>query len=137
MRKFKLIGLLLLTVCILPFSALAADFDGSKPLLCAVIETFECGPSSQCQRGTAESIDIPQFLKINFKEKMISSTPESGPVRTTKIQNMERIDGKLILQGVQNGKAWSMVISEATGKVTLSASDDQAGFLVFGACTPQ
>ena len=30
-----------------------------------------------------------------------------------------------------------MVISEGTGKVTLSASDDQAGFLVFGACTPQ
>jgi hypothetical protein len=137
MRKFKLIGLLLLTICILPFSALAGDFDGSKPLLCAVIETFDCGPGGECQRGTAESIDIPQFLKISFKEKTISSTPESGPVRTTKIKNMERIDGKLILQGVQNGKAWSMVISEATGKVTLSASDDQAGFLVFGACTPQ
>jgi hypothetical protein len=137
MRKFKLIGLLLLTICILPFSALAGDFDGSKPLLCAVIETFDCGPGGECQRGTAESIDIPQFLKISFKEKTISSTPESGQVRTTKIQNMERIDGKLILQGVQNGKAWSMLISETTGKVTLSASDDQAGFLVFGACTPQ
>jgi hypothetical protein len=47
---------------------------------------------------------------------------------------MERMDGKLILQGVQNGKAWSMVITEATGKMTLTASDDQAGFVIFGAC---
>ena len=50
---------------------------------------------------------------------------------------MERIEGKLILQGVQNGKAWSMVINEQNGKVTMSASDEQAGFVVFGACTTQ
>ena len=116
---------------------LAGDFDGSTPLLCAVIETFECGAGGDCHRGTAESIDIPQFLKISFEEKTISSTPESGPVRTTKIQNMEHIDGKLILQGVQNSKAWSMVINEANGKVSVTASDGEVGFVVFGACTPQ
>jgi hypothetical protein len=48
---------------------------------------------------------------------------------------VERFDGKLILQGVQNGKAWSMIIKETTGKVSLSGSDDQVGFIVFGACT--
>jgi hypothetical protein len=30
-----------------------------------------------------------------------------------------------------------MVISEASGKATITASDDQVGFVVFGACTPQ
>jgi len=29
-----------------------------------------------------------------------------------------------------------MVISVTTGKVTLSASDEQAGFVIFGAFTP-
>ena len=117
--------------------AVGGDFDGSKPLICAVIEVSECVPGGECQLGSAESINIPQFLKINFEGKTISSTPEAGPVRTTKIQNMERADGKLILQGVQNGRAWSMVINETTGKVTMSASDELAGFVIFGACTAQ
>lgn len=137
MRKFKLIGLITLCIIVAPFAVMAGDFDGSKPLICAVIETFECGPGVECQRGTAEGIGIPQFLKISFNEKTISSTPGSGKVRTTKIKKVKSIDGKLILQGVQNGKAWSMVINEETGKVTLTASDAQAGFVVFGACTPQ
>ena len=135
MRKMKWIGLVFVLSFVAPFPALAGDFDGTKPLLCAVVETFGCGPGGECIRGTAESIDIPQFLKINFEDKTISSTPESGQVRTTKIRDTELIAGKLILQGMQNGRAWGMIINETSGKVTLSASDDQAGFVVFGACT--
>ena len=56
-------------------------------------------------------------------------------IRTTKIRNLERLDNSLILQGIQNGRAWSMIINVTTGKVTLSASDEQAGFAIFGACT--
>ena len=137
MKKNKLMGLALLCVLITPFSVAAGDFDGSKPLLCATIETFECGPGIDCYRGTAQSINIPQFLKINFKEQKISGTLESGEVLTTNIEKMESIDGNLILQGVQNGKAWSMVIIGANGKMTLSVSGDQMGFIVFGACMPQ
>jgi len=48
---------------------------------------------------------------------------------------MVHVEGKLILQGVQEGKAWSMVITDDTDKMTLTAADDQEGFVVFGACT--
>ena len=135
--QLNLVVLVILCLLVTPLSVAAGDFDGSKPLLCAVIDTFECWPDGECQWGKAESINIPQFLRINFKKKIISGTRESGEVRTTKIENMARIDGKLILQGVQSGKAWSMVIMESNGKTTLTASDGQAGFVVFGACTPQ
>ena len=132
-----LIIFVFLSICISPTSLFAGDFDGSKPLLCAIIETVECVQGSECQRGTAESVGIPQFLKINFERKTITSTAETGPIRTTKIKNMERMRGMLILQGVQNGKAWSMMINEDTGKVVLSVSDVMSGFIVFGACTIQ
>ncbi len=134
MNKIKLMGLALLCIIVTPLSIAAADFDGSKPLLCATIETFECGSGIECQRGTAQSINLPQFLKIDFKEKKISGTRESGEVLTTKIENMERSDGKLVLQGTQNNKGWNMLINEGTGKMTITASDDQVGFVVFGAC---
>ena len=137
MKKTILVILALLLTSVAPSHVLAGDFDGSKPLLCAVIETFECGPAGECLPGTDEDIDIPQFLKINFKKKEISGTLVGGEVRTAKIENVTHVDGLLILQGVQGSKAWSMVISEATGDVTLTAADDQAGFVVFGACSPQ
>ena len=135
MNKIKFMSLAFLCLILTPLSIAAADFDGSRPLLCATIETFECGSGIECKRGTAQSINLPQFLKIDFKEKKISGTRESGEVLTTKIENMERGDGKLVLQGTQNNKGWSMLINEATGKMTITASDDQIGFVVFGACT--
>ncbi len=88
-----------------------------------------------CQRGLAGNIDVPQFLKPDFKEKKISGTKEDGESRTASIESMTRLEGNLILQGVQNSRAWSMVINESTGKCIISASDDQAGFAVFGAYT--
>ena len=135
MKIFRFLNVCIFCLLLAPGLVLAGDFDGSKPLICAVIETIECELGNACQRGEAENIGIPSFLKINFKEKLISSTPESGPIRTTKIINMERLDGNLLLQGVQNGRVWGMVINEKTGKTTISASDGQAGFIVFGACT--
>lgn len=134
MNKIIVVILALLLISGLPSHVLAGDFDGSRPLLCAVIETIECTPDGECLRGEAESIDMPAFLKIDFAKKTISGTRQDGTVRNTEIKTMERVDGNLILQGVQNGKAWTMVISEATGKATITAADNQVGFVVFGAC---
>ena len=132
----KWILLLALTLAIgLPVHVMAGDFDGSKSLICAPIETFECEPGQECDRGTAQNIDIPHFLKIDFKKKVITGTKEDGTERTVKIDNKNRIDGRLILQGVQNGRGWTLSITEATGKMTLTASADQIGFVIFGACT--
>jgi hypothetical protein len=136
MNKIKLLITILIVIFCLPSQALAGDFDGSKPLICAVIEAFDCAPDEDCQPGNAQIINLPQFLKINFKEKTITGNLESGELRTTKILGMERINGKLILQGVEEGMGWSMVVTENSGKMALSASGDQMAFIVFGACTP-
>lgn len=56
---------------------------------------------------------------------------------------MEKVDGKLILQGaedglegVRDGVGWTLVISEDTGKFVLTASGEEVAFVVFGACIP-
>ena len=122
--------------------AVAGDFDGSKPLLCAVINIVECGSDGKCQQVTAEDVGIPRFLKINFKEKKITATQTSGSKKSTPIKNSEHVDGKLILQGAQDGiegvrdgVGWSLAIAEESGKMVLTASGDEVGFVVFGACT--
>jgi len=142
MNQVKIYGLIGLVICMFSLPAVAGDFDGSKPMLCAVMDIVECGPDGNCQKVTVEDVSIPQFLKINSKEKKITATQTSGSKRSTTIKNIEHVDGKLILQGaedgiegVRDGVGWSLAIAEDTGKMVLTASGDEVGFVVFGACT--
>ena len=142
MRNAKIYGLMVMIICKFSFPAVAGDFDGSKELICAVMDLVECQPGGKCQQVTAEDVGIPQFLKINFKEKKISAIQADGGKRTTTIENFEKIDGKVIIQGaedgiegVRDGVGWSLAIAEETGKTVLTASGDEVGFVIFGACT--
>jgi len=71
-----------------------------------------------------------------LKKKTITATKEAVDQRTSSIKHMARLDGKLILQGMGEELAWSMTISEQTGKMVITASGEEVGFVVFGACTP-
>ncbi len=142
MKKFNICSAIIISIFMITIPALAADFDGSKPLLCAVIDIVECGSGGKCQQVTAGDVGIPRFLRVNFKEKKITATQASGNKKSTTIKNSEHIDGKLILQGaedgiegVRDGVGWSIAIAEDTGNMVLSASGDDVGFVVFGACT--
>ena len=80
-------------------------------------------------------LNVPDFVKVDLKAKLISSTDESQ-VRETTIQNMERSDGLIVLQGMQNRRAWSWVIDELTGEGVMSFADEERAIALFGACTP-
>jgi hypothetical protein len=125
-------------------AAHAADFDGSKPLLCSVINIMECTESDGCQKTTIENTGMPQFLKVDPAKKVVTpATPIDGR-KPTQIERMERVEGKLILQGaeegienVRDGLGWTAAISETTGKFILTASGEEVAFVVFGACIAQ
>ena len=65
--------------------ALATDFDGSKALICATIESHDCDVGATCLRGLPETIGAPQFLRIDFGKQTIV-----GPKRITPIQSIEK-----------------------------------------------
>ena len=104
---------------------------------------MECTPDNGCRSVTIESVAIPRFLKIDLNKKTIGPVSESDARPDSAIECMERVDGKLILQGaedgyesVRDGLGWTIAISEGTGKVVMTASGDQVAFVVFGACLP-
>jgi hypothetical protein len=134
MRKLAAIGFAI-GIWMAPYQAAAAKYDGSVPLLCAPIQIIECEAAGDCYNSTAESVNIPQFLKIDFKKKMISAAEEAG--RKVAIKLFEHNNGRMIMHGGQEGRGWTMVISEETGKMSATVSEDQVGFILFGACTPQ
>ena len=121
---------------LVPYAHAAATYDGSVPLICALIEVMDCEPGADCQRGTPESVNLPQFIKLNFTEKTLSTTELAPRQQSTPIKNIEQFDSRMILHGVEGSRAWSMIIAKETGKMAATVADDQVGFVIFGACTP-
>ena len=60
----------------------------------------------------------------------------SGENRRTPIEQMRRADGLIVLQGVQQSRAFSILVAEPTGELTASVAREGLGVVVFGACTP-
>jgi hypothetical protein len=127
----------------LPWCASAGDYDGSKPMICASMDVMECTPGNSCQEVASDDIDAPQFFRLDLGKKKIVSVRSGSGDRSSKIKHSEKIEGKLILQGAEEGRedirdglGWTMSIAEDSGRMILTASGDGAAFVIFGACTP-
>lgn len=124
-------------------TAMAANFDGSKPLLCSLGQVIECDVGSKCRSVSNESVDAPDFVKVDVRKKELLATTAGVDSPPDKIDNVQKLDNRLILQGTQGGTegvrdalGWSMSISHETGQMVLTGAGENAGFVVFGACTP-
>jgi len=133
-------GGVVILACGLSAAAGAADFDGSTPLVCASMEVFECDAGGAgCRTVTADSIAAPRFLKLDLRRGEITSS-RNGIAE--KMPTPQHAGGRLVLQGVNGeerpdnaGLAWSLAIDETNGNMVLSASGEDAAFVIFGACT--
>jgi uncharacterized membrane protein len=114
--------------------SLAGDFDGSKKLRCVPTDATECSGAGECKRVMVEEINIPRWIAVDFKKKKLSGTDSDGEDETTAIENVRVDEGQTILQGAENGRAWSMVIDQMTGDMTVAIAGDETGFVLFGVC---
>ena len=128
--------------CVLA-SAASAQVDGSENVICATVEITECVPDRGCQPVSAREAGIPRFLRIDFAGQQITRTKPGGDDVTSPIERSEEVDGRLILQGAEDGVegvpdgiGWSLSIDQASGDMVLTASGADVAFVIFGACTP-
>lgn len=131
MRRCVLLGLGL----VLGTAALADNVTGLDRLLCATGRIVICFEDGECFPVLPEEADVPQFVIIDLEDRLVSTTPASGENRSTPIASLIREEGVVYLQGVDLGRAFSFVIDEATGRVTVAVSRDGFSVTVFGACT--
>lgn len=118
-------------VCATPSRVFSADFDGSKPLLCATIDAHYCEVGEVCYRTLPGVLGAPQFVRINFAKKLIV-----GPQRTTEIRFMESGEGQLLLEGTELGYAWGIALAAKTGAMSTTLVSHENVFVLFGVCTP-
>ena len=143
MKKLFCITTVMMLLIGTPLACMAGDFDGTKPLIFSLISVDQCTPAGGCQQVKPEDVRWPQFMKIDFEKKQISAAPEIPEIPPSLIERMEVVDGKLMLQGaedglegIRDGLGWTIAISLDTGKAVLTGSGDGVGFVVFGACLP-
>jgi len=133
---FSPIRTALIASTMLAGSIQADDVSDANDLLCAVLEVTKCLDVAGCEQVLPEDLNIPQFLRIDAKAGSMSTTPASGQNRETKAQSVTRSDGKLVLQGVETGRAYSLFIEEASGLASFASVSDGQIVTVFAACTP-
>jgi len=134
--------ILVLVASFLGAAAIAADFDGTKTLMCSFAQIIECDAGAECRSVTNDSIDAPDFVRFDFKKKQviaISAGVENAPAD---LGNVINLTNYLVVQGVQGGAegtanslAWSATIDNKSGHLSVAAAGEKAGFVVFGACT--
>jgi hypothetical protein len=135
MRRFKAI-VIALCLLMVPSYLVAASYDGSVPLLCTAMTVLECEDIGECQRRTAMSVGLPPFLIVDFDKKLVRA-PDAHGGRSSALKNIERLDARIVLQGGEEGRGWTIVIDEDTGTMSAAVTGHQVGFVVFGACIPR
>jgi hypothetical protein len=141
MKSKNVVLMVFVFVLALPLLSTAGDFDGTRPLVCTVIDFTECTMEEGCHRVTPEEVNLPRIFRIDVKNKIIKDKEGEGS-RKSPIMSVQRIDSKLILQGaeegyedIRDGFGWTIAIMEDTGRMVLTASGDLVGNVAFGVCT--
>ncbi len=115
--------------------ASAEDLTGVDEFICAAGQAQICVEADTCYATTAWELSMPEFVVIDTGKRTVSTTRASGLNRSSSFSSRERTDDLIFLQGMENGRAFSFVIHEATGRLTATIARDGAVVTVFGSCT--
>lgn len=124
-------GLIVAAACLTLGSAVGADFDGSRPLICAPTEAVQLRPGEAIVKSRPTDIGAPAFLRVDIAKKQIA-----GPKRVTPIKYIEKDDQQILLQGTELGFGWTLALDRRLGEMRLTFVDSVGAVVLSGSCTP-
>ena len=115
---------------------LADDLTGAGRFLCAAVQATRCLEGGECATDLPWSLNVPDFIEVDLDAKRLSTTAASGENRATAIGYLIREDGRIVVQGFEMGRAFSLVITESSGRLAAAIAAEGRAVAVFGSCTP-
>ncbi len=129
-----------LVAALLSPHALAAGLASVDEMVCDSEEMFSCAAGEACRKETSETLNLPERMSIDLKNKVITSTLPNNEVRETPIKGMDRQEDRLTLGGAEAALSW-LLVTDASGGMTLSAvatrRGEQFAAIAFGTCRPE
>lgn len=123
-------GFFVLLFLLFSVPALSAQGDVR---ICALTKAYECDINQECSERSFAEIELPRFVRIDFKNSSIISLDKNVKRTGTEIRRVDQLEGITVLQGVEQ-RGWSIALGQESGSLTLSAAGDEHGFIVFGSC---
>ncbi len=123
---------------LIAFACLIAS--GAEPLLaqskklCSVVHYQECSGGGECFDAPVDPGDTPAFMTIDRAAGVVHASEPRFSDRSSPILYSTEEDGRIMLTGVDGGRAWSITVVEETGEMSLAISDPDEAVLVFGRC---
>lgn len=114
----------------------ADDLKGTDRFLCAAIQAHLCSTDGQCETAAPWAWNMPEFMEVDLRAKKLHTTQASADNRETPIREVLREQGLIVLQGLERGRAFSVLINEVTGDASLAVARENLTVTVFGSCTP-
>jgi len=113
----------------------ADNLEGVNEMVCAPAQLQICIENDTCYSASPAELGVPDFVIIDTKKKTISTTKSSGENRSSPFTSVLKSDGLIYLQGIEGERAFSFVIDEASGRMTVAVARDGISVIAFGACT--
>jgi len=132
LAKIRIAAFVALAACTAAQADSVADTDR---ILCSTSRIMLCVEDGECFQVSVLDVGAPQFLIIDTKKKMLSTTEASGDKRESLVANLSREGGRIFLQGVADNRAYSILIEEEFGQFSATVARDGITHSVFGACT--
>lgn len=137
MKRLWMIALGGILLAGLPASAEAQEPAVSDAtLLCSAGHLRVCPRGADCELVNHDDYDVPRFLIIDFENRLIVSPDPAHAGLRSEIRRLEHLEDRLVIQGTDNGRAFSVIISKLDAEMTGSIVGDGFVLVATGDCIP-
>jgi hypothetical protein len=100
--------------------------------LCSTVSGVSADEDGTVGPPELGGLERPTFFRVDTDKKEVTLlAPESRRGEVTKIDSAREVEGLWVFSGVENSRAWSLMVNEK-GNVTLSITTDGMVWSVFG-----
>lgn len=130
----RIIYLLCLCVLLVPAISVAGGVGEASQMVCSAVDVVECDSEGECVFTDSKAINLPQFIKVDINNQKLSDATAKGNGKETTIRFMEQTERKIILQGFENKRGWTVIVSKESGDFSATISEEDYGVIIFGTC---
>jgi hypothetical protein len=121
------------TLLLAPLAAAAQTSDWPSSIVCSLGDVTICTPDG-CHQATLDTLELPGLLRLDLKDGVMYAVTPEDLGRRSSFKVIEASETRIVMQGFENGRAFSAVLVEP-GTLAISASADGTTFSLFARCT--